>query len=77
MTPPELIAEISKMESKIKLLSDTRDDMELAQLAAARALKFACECQMRGRGLETAPTPEVSNVVSLSEYRLKRALKHG
>lgn len=77
MTPPELIAEIAKMESKIRLLADTRDDMGLAQLAAARALKFACECQMRGRGLAAAPTPEVTNVVSLAEYRLKRAIKNG
>ncbi len=76
MTPPELIAEIAKLEGKIKLLSDTRDDMELTQLAAARALKFACECQMRGRKLSPAPAPEITNVVSLAEYRLKRALKH-
>lgn len=77
MTPPELIAEIAKMDEVIVRLKDTKDDLALAQLASARALKFACECQMNGRKLSPAPAPMPDNVISLADYRLKRAQKHG
>lgn len=77
MTPPELIAEREKMEAVIVRLNGTQDDMEQAQLASARALKFAIECQMHGRKLSPAPGALPDNVISLAEYKLKRAQKHG
>lgn len=75
MTPPELIQELQKMDAAIERLKDTKDATGLFQLASARALKFAIECQMRSRNLSPAPTPTDVNVISLSEYRLRRASK--
>lgn len=72
MTIPELQIEHKRMVAAIARLKDTSDETGKFQLASANALKFALECQLRGRAERLpAPTPLGENVLDFQQYKRK------
>jgi hypothetical protein len=73
MTIPELHIEHKKMVDAIVRLDGTADDTGLFQLASARALKFAIECQLKARlDALPAPAPLAPNVLDFEQFRKRR-----
>lgn len=70
MTIPELQSEHKSMVAAIERLKDTRDETGQFQLASARALKFALECQIKARlDKLPAPAPLGENVLDFAAYQ--------
>lgn len=78
MTIPELQLEQKRMDEAIVRLKDTRDETGQMQLASARALKFAVECQMRARlDKLPAPAPLAGNVLDFAQFKRRIEAKRG
>lgn len=76
MTHRELQLEQEKINHAIAKLENSHDEIDQAQLYAARAIWFALECRIQNAKPTPAPapTPGVSNVISLAEFRAKREI---